>query len=329
MSAGIAVGLACLTALLAGPVPAALSKATWPGRCPRAALVLWQAVGLAGWLAAVGTGLVIAVAPLAATLPHGLHTLAGQLLAGAGLRGLGPGQLAALAWAVALCTWVVAWSARAGGQSLRERRRHKLLIDLLAAPATDLAGARVLEHPRPVVYCLPGWPSRVVVSTGTWTLLDDTELGAALTHERAHARERHDLVLLPFVALAHALPFLPATRHARDAVAALVEMLADDHARAVYGGRVLARALASITAGAGPAPAGALAAATDASAASTSTTTPIGWPAMRTGAISGSRWRSSSCSSRWRRPWPCCPGPWHCWPTRGTCSPMRARSPPR
>ncbi|MGN9845197.1 hypothetical protein ACTMTI_44455 [Nonomuraea sp. H19] len=51
-----------------------------------------------------------------------------------------------------------------------------------------------------------------------------------LAHERAHARERHDLVVLPFAALHRAFP---ASRHVRamlDAVALLVEMRADDRA---------------------------------------------------------------------------------------------------
>lgn len=261
MSAGIAAGLAVLAMILAGPVPASLAAASWPHRCPRAALVLWQAVGLAGCLAAIGTGLVVAVAPLAATLPHGLHTLAAQLASGTGLRGLGPVQLVALIWAGALCTWVLAWITRAAGHALRERRRHKLLIELLAQPADDLGGARLIDHPSPVAYCVPGWPSRVVVSTGTRALLDDAELAAALTHERAHARARHDLVVLPFIALVHALPGLPAARQARDAVTALVEMLADDHSSAVHGGLALARALTRITAHGGTIPAGALAAA--------------------------------------------------------------------
>lgn len=49
-----------LALLLAGPVLALLSRATWPYRSPRAALVLWQAIALAAVLSAFGSGLAIA-----------------------------------------------------------------------------------------------------------------------------------------------------------------------------------------------------------------------------------------------------------------------------
>src|SRR6476660_9739832 len=49
-----------LALLLAGPVPALLSRATWPYRAPRAALVLWQAIALAAVLSAFSSGLAIA-----------------------------------------------------------------------------------------------------------------------------------------------------------------------------------------------------------------------------------------------------------------------------
>ena len=53
-----------------------------------------------------------------------------------------------------------------------------------------------------------------------------------LAHERAHARERHDLVLLPFTALCRAFPWSGSAQRAYAAVALLIEMLADDHALA-------------------------------------------------------------------------------------------------
>ena len=49
-----------LALLLVGPVPTALSKAEWPHRAPRAALVLWQAVAIAAVLSAFSAGLAIA-----------------------------------------------------------------------------------------------------------------------------------------------------------------------------------------------------------------------------------------------------------------------------
>ena len=55
--------LAVLAALLAWPVPALLARARWPRRDPLAALVCWQAIGLAGGLSIIGALLVHGLAP--------------------------------------------------------------------------------------------------------------------------------------------------------------------------------------------------------------------------------------------------------------------------
>src|SRR6202021_1209439 len=49
-----------LAVMLVGPVPALLSRAKWPLRAPRAAMVLWQAVALAAVLSAFSAGIAIA-----------------------------------------------------------------------------------------------------------------------------------------------------------------------------------------------------------------------------------------------------------------------------
>jgi hypothetical protein len=67
---------------------------------------------------------------------------------------------------------------------------------------------------------------------------------------------RHDLVVLPFVALGATFPALPGVRTARTSVALLIELLADDRAARRHERPVLARALWKI--GTGAAPAGAL-----------------------------------------------------------------------
>jgi hypothetical protein len=107
---------------------------------------------------------------------------------------------------------------------------------------------------------VPGLRSRIVVSTGTLDLLDQAELAAVLDHERAHLRERHDLVLLPFTALRRAFPRASLPQRAHCTVSLLVEMLADDYARRNWPARELATALIRVGAlGAGAAPSGALA----------------------------------------------------------------------
>jgi beta-lactamase regulating signal transducer with metallopeptidase domain len=99
-----------------------------------------------------------------------------------------------------------------------------------------------------------------VVSAGALDLLDQAELAAVLAHERAHLRERHDLVLLPFTALLRAFRWSSVACEAHDCVSLLVEMLADDRALRHRSARELATALLRVGAAGGVhAPAGALA----------------------------------------------------------------------
>src|SRR5205807_2056578 len=144
----------------------ALPRASWPRRSPAAAILLWQALGLASGLAA---------------------------------------SIAAL----------------------QARRRQRALLTLLAHGDPKVPGALVVDYPSAAAYCLPGLRSRsrIVVSVGALELLGRGELAAVLAHERAHLRERHDLVLLPFTALRRAFPRSATCTGAHLAVALLVEML--------------------------------------------------------------------------------------------------------
>jgi Zn-dependent protease with chaperone function len=145
---------------------------------------------------------------------------------------------------------------------LRARQRQRALLSLLAHGDPKVPGALVVDHPMAAAYCLPGLRSAIVISAGTLDLLDSAELAAVLAHERAHLRERHDLVLLPFVALLNGFAWFPVVRQAHQAVALLIEMHADDMARRHRPARELATALLRVgAAGGGLAPSGALAAA--------------------------------------------------------------------
>ncbi|MFC5753137.1 M56 family metallopeptidase [Actinomadura rugatobispora] len=257
----VAVGFTGLAIVLLGPVPSVLAKAAWTERGPKAALVLWQAVICTAGLSVVIAFLALAVAPLAATFRHGVHVFAVQALDGDPLRGLGTEEVAALAWALAVVGWLLGLLVRTATQNARLRRRHRGQIDLLGKRSDRHRGVYVLDHPAAVAYCLPGVRARVVITTGLIDLLDERELVAVLDHERAHARGRHHLVLLPFDALAAAIPRLPAGRLARQCAVRLVEMLADDHARSRHGGPRVAVALLRLVehrADSGPLPAGAL-----------------------------------------------------------------------
>jgi Zn-dependent protease with chaperone function len=218
-----ALGLLLLGVVLAEPASRALSRARWPGRDPVGALLVWQAVGLAGGLSLLGAGVVYGLAPLGGSLPDALAALTPDAL----LR-LPPLHVAALVAALLLALRLIGVLVAITVRTLRARRRHRDLLDVLGTPWPAAPGARVLDHPVPVAYCLPGLRSRLVLSAGVLDALDPAGVRAVLAHERAHLRERHDLVVLPFVAWGATAPFVRGMVCAQLAVAALIEMRADD-----------------------------------------------------------------------------------------------------
>ncbi|RCG31761.1 M56 family peptidase [Sphaerisporangium album] len=240
-----------------------LTSARWPWRAPRAAILLWQSLGVTWGLATVGAMLAYALEPYGAGVVYGLHAFADSAISfGMGFGLLQPYDLprvAALVAGLTLLAVLVTVLLAAGALTLRARRRHRVLLSLIARDDPGVPGVRVVDHPGAAAYCLPGLRSEVVVSAGTLSLLHPDELTAVLAHEVAHARERHDLVLLPFSALTWMLPWLRVVRDAHSSVALLVEMAADDRARRYCSPRRLATALLRFgTAGAVPAPNGAL-----------------------------------------------------------------------
>lgn len=240
---GTAVVLLVSGALLTGAGARALAGARWPARDPVGAIVLWQAIGLTSGLSLVGAGVVHGVSPLGPALLPALESLARNAVALRPWAGLGWSHLAALAAAAALGGRLVTVLPVAVVRTLRARRRHRAMVDLLTTPWPDRPGARVLDHPLPVAYCLPGLRSRVVVSTGALDRLEPAQLDAVLAHEQAHLTERHDLVVLPFVAWGAALPWSSGVRRSQFAVATLIELRADDRARATHRAADLATAI--------------------------------------------------------------------------------------
>jgi Zn-dependent protease with chaperone function len=255
-----ALVFACLALILAGPVPTALSRAVWPHRAPRAALVLWQAIALAAVLSAFGSGLAIA-SQLLVIGPDGRpSTSPTQEIRTLGL----PVWLTyCTVFAVTVLIGVRLSYAilRVAVRTRRRRARHRMLVDLLDRsdhPLRHSSDIRVLATATPIAYCLPGLRQRVVLSEGTFASLADQEIIAIVSHERSHLRARHDLVLEAFTAAHEAFPRFVRSESALDAVRLLVELLADDSAVRVTGTRPLARAL--VTCADASAPAGALAA---------------------------------------------------------------------
>jgi Zn-dependent protease with chaperone function len=131
--------------------------------------------------------------------------------------------------------------------AMRQRRRHLQLVELLSTPMPDRPGTRLIENEAPVAYCLPGAPRSVtVLSDGLLRLLSEDELAAVVAHERAHVTQHHHIVLIAFKAWRTALPWFPIASRAEDAVALLVELLADDDARQVVSDDVLASAVTAV-----------------------------------------------------------------------------------
>jgi Zn-dependent protease with chaperone function len=263
----VSAAVLILAAVATGCVLSAsvLAHARWPRRSPAAAILLWQGIGLGWGLAAVGTLLGIGTAGYST----GVATAALRRVAGIaarwpshpGLSTLAAFQLLCLAAGLALLA-VLCWIlVAASAAALRARQRQRVLLNLLAHGDPKVPGALVVDHPAAAAYCLPGLRSAIVVSAGTLALLDDHELAAVLAHERAHLRERHDLVLLPFAALLRAFRWASVARKAQRAVALLIEMHADDRALQTRPARELATALLRVgAAGGGGVPSGALAA---------------------------------------------------------------------
>ncbi len=237
-----------------------LARARWTWRAPRSAILSWQALGLGLGLALIGLPLALGLAPYGAPVAPAVAQLVTELGRGEVPAGLGPAHLAAVAAGLVIAGRLLWVTAGCLARALRAQRHHRDLLTLVGRADPAAPGAMVLDHPCAAAYCLPGLRPTVVVSAGTLNLLGRAELAAVLSHEHAHAAERHDLVLLPFAALRRALHPTRWLRVAHDAVTLLVEMRADDRARRQHAGALLAAALrrfaAAPTAGT---PAGALA----------------------------------------------------------------------
>jgi len=239
------LALAVLAALLAWPVPLLLGRARWPSRSPVAALILWQAIALAGGLSMIGALLTFGLAPFGPDLITSFLNFADYVAGHVppapfevwNLFALWGAFLLALHLGLTLLLTIV--------RAERQRRRHAQLVTLLSSPLTSTT--RLIDSPTPVAYCLPGALSSITVfSAGLIELLSPAELDAVIAHEKAHVVQRHDIVLVAFRAWHSALPWFPIASRAQREVGLLVEMLADDRARKSVADPDLARAIALV-----------------------------------------------------------------------------------
>ena len=250
-----ALAFTLVALLLVGPVPALLARATWTMRAPRASIVLWQAIALAAVLSAFSAGIAIAsrlFVPGADGRPTATITSEIEVLGWP----LWIAYVLVFALTLLIGARLVVSVVHVAIATRRRRAHHRMVVDLVGK--SQKSGLRVLDVAQPLAYCLPGVRSRVVVSEGTLTTLQDKEIAAILSHERAHLRARHDLVLEMFTAVHAAFPRFVRSANALDAVRLLIELLADDAAVRAAGPAPLARAL--VACASGQTPAGALAA---------------------------------------------------------------------
>ncbi|MCX5045032.1 M56 family metallopeptidase [Aldersonia sp. NBC_00410] len=231
----------------------ALLGRSWQYRCPHVAVLLWQAavvsfgIGMVGLLLAAGLSPELG-APAPALRSLWLH----------GTPSMHPLRWLAVVAGVALACWIAFTVVALAWDTTRRRMRVRSLLALVGTHDAAVDGVEVLQHPDLTAYCVPGWHPRVVVSSGTIATLRAPELRSVLAHERAHARERHDLALLPMVAASRTLGHSRLGRAIRAEVTLLVEMCADESAARECGRTELARALRRFGDRANSAPGGAL-----------------------------------------------------------------------
>ncbi len=240
--------LAAFAVALAWPVPMLLARAHWPARAPAAALALWQGIALAGGIAMIGSLLLYALIPFHRGFLGGLIQFPRYLFAGRLPADTTISNIFALSWALLLAAHLLLSLLMTAARTERQRRRHRALVELLSSPMPDRPGTRLIDHPAPVAYCLPGARTITVLSGGLVALLSPEQLRAVVAHERAHLRQQHHVVLVAFRSWRSALPWFPIATRAQEAVALLVELLADDQARRETGDAVLASAIELVAA---------------------------------------------------------------------------------
>lgn len=216
----------------------------WTTSLPRLTVGLWLGAELSVSVAVLTAGLLVAVPPaaLAAGL-EGIVVACTRALTGLGapnetLAVIGLLATVVLAARIVISLIVTFTSAR------RWRRRHLAALLPLGRPGVN--GWTVVDHTTAAVYCLPGRPGRVVVTSAALDALTAEELAAVLRHERAHLRGRHHLLVALAVAFHRALPGLPMADAAETEIRRLVEHLADDRASERHGRQAVATAIVQL-----------------------------------------------------------------------------------
>lgn len=226
--------------LLLWPIRSGLTRARWTRGVPRLALTAWCAWLLAVALSWTGSWLAIATAPLGGRPGLLLRNwLTGSRVPWHRLGAIG---LAGAAIA-ALSLTVMAVAAERLVVRARSERRSLAAALSVVAEFDPTIGAYLVPGSRPFAYSLLGRDPMIVLSTSALDRCSAVEVEALIEHERAHLSGRHELIRLPFTALAGALPWATPLRVAQTSVHSLTEVLADMAAARAVGRRHTLRAL--------------------------------------------------------------------------------------
>jgi Zn-dependent protease with chaperone function len=239
----------CYAVAVAWLLPLPLRRLSEPGFSPRLGLAAWLTAtvsvlacvmavmgllarsAIAGWPAFART---VCESVSAGTCPPGVYRSVAYELGLAGTTFLGGIVLIVLGWRYGRSLRRASIRTRAHAEAVRITGR--ITGRIAGHPASGENPAFVLDAKRPAVYCVPGRPPTIVLTTGALALLDPRQLAAVLAHERAHLASRHHLLLAITRSLAAVAPAVPLFARGTGEVARLAEMRADDVA-ARRGGR--------------------------------------------------------------------------------------------
>jgi Zn-dependent protease with chaperone function len=253
--------------VMAWVLPLPLGRLSRDGVSPR--------LGLAAWLTAITSVLALALAALgllARTAVGGWPSFARTVCESVTTGVCPPAVYRSAAYELGLAAvaffggiTLIVLGCRYG-RSLRRAslstREHAAAARIVGRQAGGPDAAFVLDAARPAVYCVPGRPPTIVLTTGALAVLDAAQLAAVLAHERAHLAGRHHLLLAVTRSLAAVAPFVPLFTRGAAEVARLAEMRADDAAARRAGGgpgnergrRTLLTALLAMSSGQAAAP---------------------------------------------------------------------------
>ena len=253
-----AAGLLAYAALLGWLVDAALARSRWVRRHPGPGLWLWHGVAL-GAMAAVGAAMFLLAHDIAEHgFVWGLH--ADKALVHDAYAS--PSEIPAI-WNATLIPLSVGFAllaistVRLMRAAREESRAHRLGVEF-RRPVAAAGGHRLLVGVRhsavPAIYCVARGSSdeRILATTGALRLLDESQLQAAVEHERAHVAAHHHAMSVLAGSITHVARWLGMLRNYQRAVRTLMELQADDVAASHHGRTTVAAALLQLGAASSP-----------------------------------------------------------------------------